>query len=46
MDKSKIHFGYWHRLLFGNAPAEFMAETLSAQVTITELGIAIMLGLS
>src|SRR5579872_2254690 len=65
MDKSQIHLGDWHRLLFGNAPAGFMAETLfraiiiyiclmvivgwlgkrmSGQVTITELGIAIMLG--
>jgi hypothetical protein len=28
MDKSAIHLGDWHRLLFGNAPAEFMVEVL------------------
>lgn len=65
MDKSGYHLWDWKRLLFGNAPIEFLAETLfrtiviyvflllvvawlgkrmSGQVTITELGIAIMLG--
>jgi uncharacterized membrane protein YcaP (DUF421 family) len=65
MDKSGYKLWDWHRILFGNAPIEFLAETLirtviiyvflllvvawlgkrmSGQVTITELGIAIMLG--
>lgn len=65
MDKSAYHLWDVHRILFGNAPAEFLLETLfrtvityifllavvawlgkrmSGQVTITELGIAIMLG--
>jgi uncharacterized membrane protein YcaP (DUF421 family) len=65
MDKSQIHLNDIHRILFGNAPAEFMIETffrtiviyvflliivkwlgkrMAGQVTITELGISIMLG--
>jgi uncharacterized membrane protein YcaP (DUF421 family) len=65
VDKSQYHLWDWHRILFGNAPVEFLAETLlrtvivyifllavvtwlgkrmSGHVTITELGIAIMLG--
>jgi uncharacterized membrane protein YcaP (DUF421 family) len=65
MDKSEYQLWDWHRLLFGNAPAEFLIETffrvvityifllfivawlgkrMSGQITITELGIAIMLG--
>jgi uncharacterized membrane protein YcaP (DUF421 family) len=65
MDKSAIELKDLQRILFGNAPVEFLAETLirtiviyisllfivrmlgkrmSGQLTITELGIAIMLG--
>src|ERR1700760_2988075 len=65
MDKNGYHLWDWKRILFGNAPIEFLGETLfrtvivyifllmvvkwlgkrmSGQVTITELGIAIMLG--
>jgi len=65
MDKFGYRLWDWRRLLFGNAPIEFLAETIfrtliiyifllavvawlgkrmSGQVTITELGIAIMLG--
>jgi uncharacterized membrane protein YcaP (DUF421 family) len=65
MDKSDIHLTDLHRILFGNAPAEFMIEVffrtifiyifllvivkwlgkrMAGQVTITELGISIMLG--
>jgi uncharacterized membrane protein YcaP (DUF421 family) len=65
MDKSQIRLNDLHRILFGNAPAEFMIEVLfrtivtyifllvivkwlgkrmAGQVTITELGISIMLG--
>jgi uncharacterized membrane protein YcaP (DUF421 family) len=65
MDKSQIHLNDWHRILFGNAPVEFLAEVLvrtvvtyicllfivrwlgkrmAGQLTILELGIAIMLG--
>lgn len=65
MDKADYHLTDWHRILFGNAPAEFLIETvvrtivvyifllavvamlgkrMSGHVTVTELGIAIMLG--
>lgn len=65
MDESQIHLNDLHRILFGNAPVEFMLEVLvrtviiyicllvivtrlgkrmAGQLTIAELGIAIMLG--
>ncbi|HET6255236.1 MAG TPA: YetF domain-containing protein [Puia sp.] len=65
MDESEYSLWDWHRILFGNAPVEFLLETffrtvityifllavvawlgkrMSGRVTITELGIAIMLG--
>jgi uncharacterized membrane protein YcaP (DUF421 family) len=65
MDKFGYKLWDWHRILFGNAPVDFLIETLfrtviiyvfllavvawlgkrmSGQVTVTELGIAIMLG--
>jgi uncharacterized membrane protein YcaP (DUF421 family) len=34
MDKSQYHLWDWHRILFGNAPVEFLAETLVRTIVV------------